>query len=104
MIKRVDKRLDRLEIKMKRRTITRILSTLLVCVLAFTDCGSRWIEGGGAMTVQAAEDQEEYIDYFAKAEELETPLAIYNYLKNNINYEYYAGRRKGPEAVYDSQG
>ncbi|MCM1112976.1 MAG: hypothetical protein NC399_06945, partial [Muribaculum sp.] len=76
---------------MKKRTITRILSALLVCVLAFTDCGGRWIESGGAMAAQAAGDEEtagktatgqkSYTDYLTKAEELGTPLAIYNYLK-----------------------
>lgn len=39
-----------------------------------------------------------------KAEELKTPLAIYNYLKNNINYEYYYGSRKGASGTLDSLG
>ncbi|MDD6401796.1 MAG: transglutaminase domain-containing protein, partial [Lachnospiraceae bacterium] len=37
-----------------------------------------------------------------KADELETPLAIYNYLKNNIGYEYYYGSRKGAKGVLAS--
>ncbi|MBQ3616079.1 MAG: transglutaminase family protein, partial [Anaerotignum sp.] len=48
--------------------------------------------------------EESYTDYRTKAEELGTPLAVYNYLKNNIHYEYYSGRRKGAQAVYDSLG
>ena len=39
-----------------------------------------------------------------KAEELKTPLAIYNYLKNNINYEYYYGSRKGASGTLDALG
>ncbi|MGN0438619.1 MAG: transglutaminase domain-containing protein, partial [Lachnospiraceae bacterium] len=39
-----------------------------------------------------------------KAEELETPLAIYNYVKNNIGYEYYYGSRKGASGTLDSLG
>ncbi|MDD6400329.1 MAG: transglutaminase domain-containing protein, partial [Lachnospiraceae bacterium] len=37
-----------------------------------------------------------------KADELETPLAIYSYLKNNIGYEYYYGSRKGAKGVLAS--
>ena len=37
-----------------------------------------------------------------KAEELETPLQIYLYLKNHINYEPYCGSRKGATATFDS--
>jgi hypothetical protein len=37
-----------------------------------------------------------------KAEELETPLAVYNYLKNNIGYEYYYGSRKGASGTLDA--
>lgn len=40
----------------------------------------------------------------AKAEELETPLAVYNYLKNNIGYEYYHGSRKGAADTLDTMG
>ena len=36
------------------------------------------------------------------AEELDTPLQIYLYLKNNIHYELYYGSRKGAVATYDS--
>lgn len=37
-----------------------------------------------------------------KAEELGTPLAVYNYLKNNIRYEYYYGSRKGAAGTLDA--
>ncbi|MDE7365990.1 MAG: hypothetical protein K2N24_01405 [Lachnospiraceae bacterium] len=37
-----------------------------------------------------------------KAEELETPLQIYLYLKNHIHSELYYGSRKGAVAVWDS--
>ncbi|MCM1496755.1 MAG: hypothetical protein NC089_13290, partial [Bacteroides sp.] len=37
-----------------------------------------------------------------KAEELETPLQIYLYLKNHIHSELYYGSRKGAAAVWDS--
>lgn len=40
----------------------------------------------------------------AKAEELGTPLAIYNYLKNNIGCEYYYGSRKGAAGTMDAMG
>lgn len=40
----------------------------------------------------------------AKAEELGTPLAVYNYLKNNIGYEYYHGSRKGAAGTLDAMG
>ncbi len=36
------------------------------------------------------------------ADELDTPLAIYNYIKNNTGYEYYYGSRKGAEGTYHS--
>lgn len=39
-----------------------------------------------------------------KAEELATPLNIYNYLKNNINYEFYYGSRKGASGTFNSLG
>ncbi len=39
-----------------------------------------------------------------KAEELGTPLAVYNYLKNNIGYEYYYGSRKGAAGTLDAMG
>lgn len=38
----------------------------------------------------------------AKAEELGTPLAVYNYLKNNIGYEYYYGSRKSAGGTYEA--
>ncbi len=34
------------------------------------------------------------------AEELGTPLEIYNYLKNSLDYEYYYGSRKGANGTY----
>lgn len=40
----------------------------------------------------------------AKAEELGTPLAVYNYVKNNIGYEYYYGSRKGAIGTYAAFG
>ncbi len=39
-----------------------------------------------------------------KAEELGTPLAVYNYLKNNIGYEFYYGSRKGAAGTLDAMG
>lgn len=39
-----------------------------------------------------------------KAEELKTPLAIYNYVKNNVDYEYYYGSRKGVAGTLDANG
>ena len=36
----------------------------------------------------------------AKADELKTPLAVYNYLRNSISYEYYYGSRKGAAGTY----
>ena len=38
----------------------------------------------------------------AKADELKTPLAIYNELKNTLQYENYCGSRKGAIAAYDA--
>lgn len=38
----------------------------------------------------------------AKADELKTPLAIYNELKNTLQYENYFGSRKGAIAAYDA--
>lgn len=37
------------------------------------------------------------------ADELQTPLNVYNYLKNNINYEPYYGSRKGAVATFESK-
>lgn len=39
-----------------------------------------------------------------KAEELKTPLAVYNYLKNSLQYENYYGSRKGAATAYDALG
>ncbi len=102
----------------KRRTIVRLMAAIMGMLLLFTDTGSRWIQSGGFRKVYAAEtlagetlaqaavsgETEGYVDYLAKAEELGTPLAVYNYLKNHVNYEYYEGKRKGSAAVYDSLG
>ena len=38
------------------------------------------------------------------ADKLETPLAIYKYLYNNINTEYYNGSRKGALGTYEQNG
>ena len=38
------------------------------------------------------------------AGELDTPLNIYNYIKNNIDYEYYYGSRKGAAGTFESKG
>ncbi|MBE5871743.1 MAG: hypothetical protein E7294_10865 [Lachnospiraceae bacterium] len=38
------------------------------------------------------------------AEKLGTALAVYNYLKNNIDYEYYHGSRKKAEETFSSEG
>ena len=38
------------------------------------------------------------------AGELDTPLDIYNYIKNNIDYEYYYGSRKGAAGTFESKG
>ncbi len=90
-------------INMNRKLARKLLAAILVFLMGFTDCAGRWIESGGLNQVAAA-GQEEYIDYLTKAEALGTPLKVYNYLRNHINYEYYGGRRKGAEAVYDSLG
>ncbi len=37
-----------------------------------------------------------------KAEELGSPLAVYNYLKNNVGYETYYGSRKGAAGTFDA--
>ncbi|MBQ6696768.1 MAG: transglutaminase domain-containing protein [Lachnospiraceae bacterium] len=113
---------------MKKRRYRRILSVILACLMLFTDCSVHFLNGGGLSKVHAAETagyaeylntigftenesdldtaeiSAEYVGYLEKAEELGTPLAVYNYLKNNINYEYYSGRRKGAEATFDSLG
>ena len=39
----------------------------------------------------------------AKAEELATPLNVYNYLKTTIDYELYLGSRKGAGETLDAQ-
>lgn len=38
------------------------------------------------------------------ADKLETHLAIYKYLYNNINTEYYNGSRKGALGTYEQNG
>lgn len=40
----------------------------------------------------------------ALADQLKTPLQVYLYLKNHINYEAYSGSRKGAVATFDSNG
>lgn len=37
-----------------------------------------------------------------KAEELKTPYAVYEFVRNNIKYEAYYGSRKGATGTYDS--
>ena len=37
-----------------------------------------------------------------KAEELKTPLNVYNYLKNTLDYEWYSGSRKGAGQTLDT--
>ena len=41
-------------------------------------------------------------DIKAKADELATPLNVYNYLKNTIDYELYSGSRKGAGETFDA--
>ena len=38
----------------------------------------------------------------AKADELKTPYAVYEFIRNNINYEAYYGTRKGATGTYDA--
>lgn len=38
------------------------------------------------------------------ADSLSTPLAIYNYIKNNINFESYYGSRKGAIGTFEQKG
>ncbi len=38
----------------------------------------------------------------AKTHELSTPLNVYNFLRNNINTEFYFGERKGVNGTYDA--
>ncbi len=52
----------------------------------------------GAMEIQMSDAMK------AKAEELETPLEVYQYLKNTMQYEYYYGSRKGSVGTYNSNG
>ena len=40
----------------------------------------------------------------ALADKLKTPLQVYLYLKNHVNYEAYSGSRKGAVATFDSNG
>lgn len=40
----------------------------------------------------------------ALADQLKTPLQVYLYLKNHINYEAYSDSRKGAVATFDSNG
>ena len=48
---------------------------------------SQYLECSGATALTPAIQE--------KAEELKTPLAVYEYLRNNLDYEYYGGSRKG---------
>ncbi len=92
---------------MKNRVFKRLVAVVLLAVMMITDLGEAYFTGG-IVEVQAAQSAgytaAEYTTYIEKAEELKTPLAIYNYLKNNINYEHYSGMRKGAEAAFDSLG
>ena len=77
----------------------------MVCLFLTTNVGTYFTNTTGMGKVYAEETTAQpYVDYLSKAEELGTPLAVYNYLKNSINYEHYKGIRKGSEAVYDSLG
>ena len=38
----------------------------------------------------------------ALADELKTPLNVYSYIKNKVNYECYSGSRKGAVATFES--
>ncbi|MCM1467353.1 MAG: transglutaminase-like domain-containing protein, partial [Alistipes sp.] len=91
--------------------IKKWISVLLTAVIVFTTTMTDYFTGecqtvlaqeqtDGIMT--AADIAAPRMDLYAKAEELKTPLAIYNYVRNNINYEYYGDMRKGAEAAYDS--
>lgn len=39
----------------------------------------------------------------AKADELKTPFAVYEFVRNNINHEAYYGSRKGATGTYDAK-
>lgn len=41
-------------------------------------------------------------DVKALADELKTPLNVYSYIKNKVNYECYSGSRKGAVATFES--
>lgn len=87
------------------------LSVILTAVIVFTTTMTDYFTGS-CQTVLAQEQTDtaatvqdmisSRTDLYTKAEELKTPLAIYNYVRNNINYEYYGGMRKGADGVYDS--
>ena len=91
--------------KKRYRIGNRILALLLVTTLLCTDWyQSFW--GNAALPVRAAEAITETTEdgqtYEELAETLQTPLAIYTYLKNHLNYEPYSGLRKGAAATFDS--
>ncbi len=69
--------------------------------------GDKVSESDANLTNEAAEalsDQSEVMklseEAAKKAEVLGTPLEIYNYLRNNINYEFYYGSRKGASGTF----
>nr|MBP3598771.1 glycohydrolase toxin TNT-related protein [Eubacterium sp.] len=52
--------------------------------------------------LKLSEETELTEDIQAKADELATPLNVYNYLKNTIDYELYSGSRKGAGETFDA--
>lgn len=109
-----------------RKILKKWISILLTIVIAFTTTMTDYLAGENrtvfaqeqayaADTAHIGTSTEENasgataqnedslrVDLYTKAKELETPLAIYNFVKNSINYEYYGGMRKGAQGTYDS--
>ncbi|MGN0160024.1 MAG: transglutaminase family protein, partial [Lachnospiraceae bacterium] len=93
------------------KQIKRWISVFLTVIMFFTTTVADYLTGGQctvlaqektATGMMIAGENTSRMDLYAKAEELQTPLAIYNFVRNNINYEYYGDMRKGAQATYDS--
>ena len=65
---------------------------------AYNDTASSAYDGDKLLALTGETEINE--DVMWLAEELGTPLEIYNYLKNTLDYEYYYGSRKGANGTY----
>lgn len=97
--------------KIHKNTMKRWISVFLTVIIIFTTISADYLTGqcqivlAQEQTDKAAAVQDSAssrADLYTKAKELKTPLAIYNYVRNNINYEYYGNMRKGAQGTYDS--